>query len=369
MSYLSMLQQQIAQRDQDARRFGDIISTGFGAYYQEQERQRQEQERQRQEQKQRQEQERQMAMQEAQMFQKMGASALEYGQPQEAARLLSQYQSRLQAAFPGINIPKQAVVGAPVMGTPPPLPASAAGSPFPMTAEFRNLAPRKPVEVSRDFTQPQTISALRAGLMMPRQEPMIVGKSIYDPAKGTYTLLPEAQQQLDIQRQELELRRQQIAAENQMSRERLAIQRAEARRGGGAGGGRPPRLVQVTMPDGSTVLMPAQKGLAVAPPPRPKPERQPKISKEEINYAAFTRFADDLSKDTQIDDATKNTLSNRALSYIEGRSRIMPNEFKKYIADEVRKAARGTQAPSTPGGTGALGTLMEMMEKERVRKK
>jgi hypothetical protein len=169
MSYLSLLQQMATQPtafEAGLSRATQGIAD-YGSYV------AQERERLRQEQKQEQEQERQMAMQEAQMLQKMGASALEYGQPQEAARLLPQYQSRLQTAFPGINIPKKAIMGtptgraAPLVG--PPV-TSQMQQQMNLPADLALTSPVVRPEPPRDFSQPQTISALRAGLMMPKPE-------------------------------------------------------------------------------------------------------------------------------------------------------------------------------------------------------
>jgi hypothetical protein len=179
----------MAQRDQDARRFGDIISTGFGAYYQEQDRLRQEQ-------KQRQEQERQMEAQKAQFIQQRVPGLMQRGQWDELARLQGDYSKAIKTAY-DVDLPAPAV-GAPVYGPQAPAPQ---GQPIALPGATRRLPsymepmagpltqrqapgmglpeqrvsmttpplpPRQ--ELRRDFSGPQSIQAMR-NLFAPEPPP------------------------------------------------------------------------------------------------------------------------------------------------------------------------------------------------------
>lgn len=179
-----MLQQQIAQRDQEARRFGDIISTGFGAYYQEQDRLRQEQ-------RQQQERDRQLAAAQVQEFRNIAPALMRRGEYGTLAGFQDPMREAYKKAY-GIDLPASAV-GAPVYGAPPPLKADKPTTPFPRTAEFKNLVPQKPVEIRRDFSGPQSLARMESIFNLPADELVQVGGTLYNKRTGEFMVPPTAQ--------------------------------------------------------------------------------------------------------------------------------------------------------------------------------
>jgi hypothetical protein len=195
----------MAQRDQDARRFGDIISTGFGAYYQEQDRLRQEQ-------KQKQEQERQMAAQRAQFIQQRVPGLMASKQYDALAGLQDPYRSAIKTAY-GVDLPAGAV-GAPVYGPQapkikpalaPPSQSPIYGAPIkPLEQRVGDFLPspstqqldadyKLPPELRRDFSGPQSIQAMR-NLFAPEPPKLqSVGGVLYNQETGEFVVPPTAQ--------------------------------------------------------------------------------------------------------------------------------------------------------------------------------
>jgi hypothetical protein len=122
------------------------------------------------------------------------------------------------------------------------------------------------------------------------------------------------------------------------------------------------------MPDGSTVLAPAQEGLTVAPPPKPRPEKKQAPTKDAVNRLAFTMFADAIRQDPTLDEKTKNDLGVRAIKYIDGVSKIMPRELAPFITRATNQLLI-ISGEQTPRGTGVLSQILQMSAEEKAARK
>lgn len=167
MSYLNLLQQQIQRDREDARRFGEAISSGFGAYFQEQERQRQLK-------KQEAERQRQLSQQQAQFIESRLPGMRASGQFEQMAKLLPAYRSAVKGAY-GIDIPGGDVVGAPIYGPSVTVPAAT-----------------PPKEIGRDFSGAMTRRALEERFMLGPEEPkyQAVGGALMNLRTGEFKVPP-----------------------------------------------------------------------------------------------------------------------------------------------------------------------------------
>ena len=92
------------------------------------------------------------AKEQAKLYQQLGGIMLQSGQGRQAAELLPKFREAVKTGY-GVDLPNTSVVGAPITALPQ--------GPVPLGAPAM-----APVEIGRDFSGDQTLTAIRGGLML-----------------------------------------------------------------------------------------------------------------------------------------------------------------------------------------------------------